>query len=114
LLIFFHFSQVILLQGLVGFFFSSWIYFSPKERKMSSDSGPSASSGAGAQTRVSTTPRPKEVELPRRNGWNCPWHPFQGIAWFFVFFFALAYFGFLVFYIPGLYIIVAIVVRKIF
>lgn len=47
---------------------------------------------------------------PRRNGWSCPWHPYMGIAWFFIALFALAYFGFLVFYIPGLYRIIAIVV----
>ena len=81
---------------------------------MSSSSGPTPSSGGGGQTLVSTAPPepPKKVVLPRRNGWNCPWHPFQGIAWFFVFFFALAYFGFLVFYIPGPYITIAIVVRE--
>lgn len=80
---------------------------------MSSSSGPTASSGTVGQTLVSTAPQPpEEAELPRRNGWNCPWHPFQGIAWFFIFFFALAYFGFLVFYIPGLYITIAIVVRE--
>ena len=78
---------------------------------MSSSSGPTASS-SGAQTRVSTAPQPEEAGLPRRNGWSCPWHPFQGIAWFFICFFALAYFGFLVFYIPGLYIVIAIVVSK--
>ena len=84
---------------------------------MSSSSGPTAASSsttpAGDQTLVSTAPQPEEVGLPpRRNGWNWPWHPFQGIAWFFVFFFALSYFGFMVFYIPGLYIVIAIVVRK--
>lgn len=80
---------------------------------MSSSSGPTPSSGADGQTLVSTASQPpKKVVLPRRNGWNCPWHPFQGIAWFFVFFFALAYFGFLVFYIPGPYITIAIVVRE--
>ena len=84
---------------------------------MSSSSGPAAASSsttpAGDQTLVSTAPQPEEVGLPpRRNGWNWPWHPFQGIAWFFVFFFALSYFGFMVFYIPGLFIVIAIVVRK--
>lgn len=59
------------------------------------------------------TSKPNDEEgLPRRNGWNCPWHPFMGIAWFFIAFFALAYFGFLVFYIPGLYRIIAIVVSS--
>lgn len=84
---------------------------------MSSSSGPAAASSSmtptGDQTLVSTAPQPEEVGLPpRRNGWNWPWHPFQGIAWFFVFFFALSYFGFMVFYIPGLYIVIAIVVRR--
>ena len=43
----------------------------------------------------------KEVYYPRRNGWNCPWHPLQPLAWAVVIFFAIFYFGFLVFYIPG-------------
>ena len=97
---------MILLQGLVGIFLSN--RFSRKEQTMSSTSGT-----AGAQTLVSTS-QPDEAGLPRRNGWSCPWHPFMGIAWFFICFFALSYFGFLVFYIPGLYIIIAIVVRKMF
>lgn len=56
------------------------------------------------------SPHPDEEGLPRRNGWSCPWHPFTGIAWFFIMFFALAYFGFLVFYIPGVFNTIAIVV----
>lgn len=76
---------------------------------MSSTSGPGT---AGAQTLVSTAPQPEEAGPIRRNGWSCPWHPFQGIAWFFICFFALSYFGFLMFYIPGPYIAIAIVVRK--
>ena len=43
----------------------------------------------------------KEVYYPRRNGWNCPWHPLQFLAWGFIVFFAATYFGFLVHYIPG-------------
>ena len=43
----------------------------------------------------------KELYYPRRNGWNCPWHPLQVVAWAFIVFFTLFYFGFLVFYIPG-------------
>lgn len=43
----------------------------------------------------------KEVYYPRRNGWNCPWHPLQVLAWTFIVFFTTTYFGFLVFYIPG-------------
>ena len=45
--------------------------------------------------------RVREVAHPRKNGWNCPWHPFQITAWFFIAFFAVAHYGFLVFYIPG-------------
>ena len=43
----------------------------------------------------------KEVYYPRRNGWTCPWHPLQVLAWGFIAFFAATYFGFLVHYIPG-------------
>lgn len=43
----------------------------------------------------------KELYYPRRNGWNCPWHPLQILAWVFIMFFTISYFGFLVFYIPG-------------
>ena len=63
------------------------------------------------ETALVSTQASNDEGRPRRNGWSCPWHPLMGIAWFFIVFFALAYFGFLVFYIPGLYRIIAIVVR---
>lgn len=43
----------------------------------------------------------REVYYPRRNGWNWPWHPLQILAWVFIVFFTISYFGFLVHYIPG-------------
>lgn len=43
----------------------------------------------------------KEIYYPRHNGWNCPWHPLQILAWAFIVFFTATYFGFLIFYIPG-------------
>lgn len=43
----------------------------------------------------------QELYYPRRNGWNWPWHPLQILAWVFIVFFTISYFGFLVFYIPG-------------
>lgn len=45
----------------------------------------------------------KEEARPRTNGWSCPWHPLQCLAWFFVLFFTLFHFGFLAHYIPGLW-----------
>ncbi|XP_064393372.1 uncharacterized protein LOC135340887 [Halichondria panicea] len=41
-----------------------------------------------------------EVSRPRANGWNCPLDPLQLLGWFFVVFFAVAHYGFLVFYTP--------------
>ncbi len=48
----------------------------------------------------------KEKVKPRTNGWYCPWHPLQYMAWFFVLFFALLHFGFLGHYVPGYWSIV--------
>lgn len=42
-----------------------------------------------------------EVVLPRRNGWTCPWHPFQCLVWAFILLFALFHFGILGHYILG-------------
>lgn len=36
----------------------------------------------------------------RINGWSCPWHPLQFVAWFFLIFFSVFYFGVIVFYLP--------------
>lgn len=49
------------------------------------------------------SPSMHEVSHPRRNGCSCPWHPFQLIAWFFILLFTVAHFGFLAFYVPGLW-----------
>lgn len=35
----------------------------------------------------------------RKNGWTCPWHPLQLIAWLFLIFFAVSYFGIFVFFL---------------
>ena len=32
-------------------------------------------------------------QMERVNGWSCPWHPLQFIAWFFLIFFAVVYYG---------------------
>ena len=48
-----------------------------------------------------------EVSRPRHNGWSCPWHPFQFIAWFFILLFTVAHYGILAFYVPGLWRIAA-------
>lgn len=57
---------------------------------------------AGQEAGVAGRTEKKEVYYyPRRNGWNCPWHPLQILAWAFIIFFTATYFGFLIFYIPG-------------
>jgi len=35
-------------------------------------------------------------QVERVNGWSCPWHPLQFIAWLFLIFFAVVYYGTLV------------------
>lgn len=61
-----------------------------------------------------------EIAHLRTNGWSCPWHPLQCLAWFFVILFVLLHFGFfghyvigywriLVFLIPGLVLGVLVV-----
>ena len=37
----------------------------------------------------------------RWNGWACPWHPLQCLAWFFIFLFAFLHFGVFGHYILG-------------
>ena len=44
-----------------------------------------------------------EVVSPRRNGWSCPWHPQQCLAWVLLIFLTLIHYGFLAHYVPGLY-----------
>lgn len=44
-----------------------------------------------------------EVVSPRSNGWTCPWHPYQCLAWFLIVLLALIHYGFLAHYVPGLY-----------
>ena len=39
-------------------------------------------------------------QFERINGWSCPWHPLQIIAWFFLVIFATVHFGILVNYLP--------------
>ena len=56
------------------------------------------------------SPSMHEVSHPRRNGCSCPWHPFQLIAWFFILLFSMAHYGFLAFYVPGLWRIAIYVV----
>ena len=62
----------------------------------------------------------QEVNRSRRNGWACPWHPLQGLAWFFIFLFACLHFGvfghyilgywrILIFVVPGLILCVLVV-----
>ncbi len=52
----------------------------------------------------------REVTRPRVNGWGCPLHPLQFVGWFFVVFFAIAHYGFLVFYTPDHWRIATIIV----
>lgn len=44
-----------------------------------------------------------EVVSPRINGWTCPWHPLQYLAWSVLVFFTVTHYGFLAHYAPGLY-----------
>lgn len=46
---------------------------------------------------------PVEVVSPRRNGWTCPWHPLQYLAWSILLFLIIIHYGFLAHYVPGLY-----------
>lgn len=55
-----------------------------------------------------------EVVLPRRNGWSCPWHPLQCLAWLFILLFALLHFGFLGHYILGYWRILVFGIATIF
>lgn len=50
------------------------------------------------------------VARPRRNGWSCPPHPLQVLLWAIIAFLVVAHYGFLVFYIPGLWRIFAYIV----
>ena len=43
----------------------------------------------------------REEVKPRTNGWSCPWHPLQVLAWITVAFVAVVHFGFLAHYVPG-------------
>ena len=48
----------------------------------------------------------------RKNGFNCPWHPFQFVAWSFVLIFTVSHYGFTVFYTPGYWRVAAFVVSN--
>ncbi len=50
------------------------------------------------------------VAHPRRNGWSCPPHPLQILVWCVIIVLAVLHYGVLVFYIPGLWRILAYVV----
>ena len=39
-------------------------------------------------------------QFERINGWTCPWHPLQIIAWLFLIMFGVVHFGILVNYLP--------------
>lgn len=52
------------------------------------------------ETSSRTSSRSQIIHKDRRNGWSCPWHPLQLIAWFFLCFFAVTYFGIIVSYLP--------------
>ncbi len=54
-----------------------------------------------------------EVSRPRAHGWNCPPDPLQLIGWFFVVVFAVAHYGFLVFYTPDYWRITTYIVSVI-
>lgn len=54
--------------------------------------------GTATSSRASSTVTMNQKE--RINGWSCPWHPLQFVAWFFIFFFSVCYFGVFVFYLP--------------
>ena len=67
------------------------------EVKLAEEGGGGGEEGGGEGGSGET----KELYHPRCNGWNCPWHPLQILAWVFILFFTVFYFGFLIFYIPG-------------
>ena len=54
--------------------------------------------GTATSSRASSTVVTNQKE--RINGWSCPWHPLQFVAWFFLLAFSLSYFGVFVFYLP--------------
>lgn len=54
--------------------------------------------GTDTSSRASSTVAMNQRE--RINGWSCPWHPLQFVAWFFLIFFSVFYFGVIVFYLP--------------
>ena len=39
-------------------------------------------------------------QYERINGWSCPWHPLQFLAWLFLVIFAIVHFGVMVIYLP--------------
>lgn len=54
--------------------------------------------GTATSSRTSSSVAIQQRE--RINGWSCPWHPLQFVAWFFLIFFSVLYFGVIVFYLP--------------
>ncbi len=54
-----------------------------------------------------------EVTRSRWNGWACPWHPLQCLAWFFVVMFAFLHFGVFGHYILGYWRVLIFVVPAI-
>lgn len=54
--------------------------------------------GTATSSRASSTVVINQKE--RINGWTCPWHPLQFVAWFFLIVFSVSYFGVFVFYLP--------------
>lgn len=54
--------------------------------------------GTATSSRASSAVAVSQRE--RINGWSCPWHPLQFVAWFFLIFFSVFYFGVIVFYLP--------------
>lgn len=54
--------------------------------------------GTATSSRASSTVVMNQEE--RINGWSCPWHPLQFVAWFFLLAFSVSYFGVFVFYLP--------------
>ena len=61
----------------------------------------SEKSAGGVATSSTKGVADTELAQPRRNGWSCPWHPLQCLAWFFVALIALLYFGVLGHYMIG-------------
>ncbi|XP_031560299.1 probable palmitoyltransferase ZDHHC1 [Actinia tenebrosa] len=52
------------------------------------------------ETSSRSSSKAEVVQRDRKNGWSCPWHPLQLIAWLFLCFFAVTYFGIVVSYLP--------------